>query len=71
MSKRAEKDEMRCEKVILIFNTDEEKTAVIEEFSALDYAKKGPYFGVGSENITMKEAPEPKEILWENINVPR
>ena len=62
---------MTSEKVILIFNSDEEKTEVIEEFVKIDYARKGPYFGVDSENITMKEAPEPKEILWENINVPR
>lgn len=36
----------------------------------MDFSTKGPYFGVGSEKISIKVAPEPKEICWENVNVP-
>lgn len=37
----------------------------------MNFSIKGPYFGVGSENITIKIAPEPKQIIWKNVNVPQ
>ena len=62
---------MVCEKVIMVFNTDDEKDKILKEFSEINPSVIGPYFGPGSENIKIKEAPEPKEILWNNINVPQ
>lgn len=65
------RDEMECEKAIIVFNTQHEREEIIEEFDKMNFSIKGPYFGVGSEKITIKIAPEPKEIIWQNVNVPQ
>ena len=52
-----------------MFNTDDEKDEILKEFDEINPAVIGPYFGLGSEEISIKEAPEPKEILWKNVNV--
>lgn len=60
MKEEADKDQLLCQKAIVIFNTDEQKSEVIEQFVDMDVGKRGPYFGVGSEKIILKEAPEPR-----------
>lgn len=60
---------MECEKVILVFNTDQIKSQVLDMFDQIQDSIKGQFFGIGAEDITIKEAPEPKEILWKNVNV--
>ena len=62
---------MECEKMILIFDTDEEKEEIISEFKEIKHGQYWKYFGENASSIYLEEAPEPKEILWENINYPR
>lgn len=50
----ADTDQMVCEKVIMVFNTDDEKDKILKEFSEINPSVIGPYFGPGSENIKIK-----------------
>ena len=56
----ADSDTLMTEKVILVFNTDDEKDEILKEYDEIPPSVIGPYFGLGSEEIAIKEAPEPK-----------
>ena len=43
----------------------------MEEFEKLNPDVLIHHFGQGGENISLDEAAEPKEIIWENMNLPK
>ncbi len=61
-------DNVTCEKAIIVLNSEEIRNELLEEFEKVEEYKLIEYFGVEGVNIEMAVAPEPKEIIWENIN---
>ena len=41
----------------------------MKEFDELTVLKKIQYFGKYGENVQIAEAPDPKQILWENVSM--
>jgi hypothetical protein len=71
------KDELMCEKVILVLESEEIQNQVIREFREnMDNRKKHLQLieMLGTDkvgDITIDKAPEPEEIIWGNIYLPR
>lgn len=47
-------DEMICERIILVFNTEDEKDKILEEFSSMSKENVAKYFGHGSEHLKIQ-----------------
>lgn len=61
-------DNVICEKAIIVLNSEEIRNELLEEFEKLEQYKLIEYFGVEGVNMEVAVAPEPREIIWENIN---
>ena len=48
----------------MIVESEQEKDEILNEFKIMKNLEKVEHFGVGGISITMKTAPEPKEIIW-------
>lgn len=57
-----------CDKAVVILATERQKNALIEEVSKAEDYVLLEHFGVEGLGVTVQRAPEPKEIIWENIN---
>jgi hypothetical protein len=65
------RDELECEKVICIFDNQSEKECVLREFPKIKPEIKQKYFGENYKDVYVLEAPEPTEIHWRNVNLPK
>ena len=60
-------DKLLSEKAIIVLSSEPEKEKLLESFEDMDKATLIKYFGDQGANINIQEAPEPKEIIWENM----
>jgi hypothetical protein len=63
-------DEVLCEKAIVVVSSELECREIVKRANALTPADWQRHFGEKATDIKVNRAPEPKEIMWENINYP-
>jgi fumarate reductase subunit D len=59
-----------CDKAIVLLSSERQKNSLIAEVAKVEDYVLLEHFGVEGLEVTVQRAPEPKEIIWENINYP-
>ena len=64
-------DTLYASKAIVILNTEQQKIDVLNAFQKMDKRRLEEYFVWMADELNVKQAPDPKEIIWENLNYPK
>lgn len=66
-----QKDTLYAEKAIVIVNTVQQKIDILAKFKGMPKRNLQKYFSWMGDEVQIKQAPDPKEIIWENVNFPK
>lgn len=66
-----ERDEVVCEKAIIVLQSETMKNQLLQHLKTDHRQRLQQWLGAGAQGVVAQSAPDPKEIIWENINLSR